>query len=284
MSPKLYDIDTLLDEVVTLPSLPSAVMRLTELIDSPECPLPEVAHVLSSDPSLAMKTLRLINSAYYGLSNKVSTLEHAVVLLGARVIKNLTLTATVFDSMSDSASDFLYHCVATGVAMGVLSKAGPVSRFIASSDEAFLYGLLHDIGRIVMVEAMPEEYARVVALARAENKPLWQAEREVIGVDHAELGGRLAQRWRLNAAMVEAIAGHHDIAKTTGEYGCIGAMLSLADFVAWESGLPSYEGAAVVLDPKMFDSAGVAVSQIPAAMERYFDSFDTIQDFVQLLA
>lgn len=276
---KQYDIETLLDEVVTLPSLPDTVERLTELIDSPDCPLSEVARVISSDPALAIKTLRLINSAYYGLSNKVTTIEHAVVLLGAKVIKNLALTATVFDSMSKTASTFLAHCVGCGVAMGVFSRAGAAGKMIASGDEAFLFGLLHDIGRIIFVETMPREYAEVIAAAQRRSIPLWQAERELIGVDHAELGGRLAQRWRLNPPMVDAISGHHEPAKIGPDFQCIAAALGLADYTAYESGMPCYEGVHGFAADELWPLAQVGPHNLPSILEDYFELFPAIQEF-----
>ena len=101
---KPCDIDTLLDEVVTLPSLPSSVAHIMRLVSDPQCPLSAVAQAISSDPPLAMKTLRLVNAAYYGLRQQVGTIEHAVVLLGIKVIKNLAFTATVFDIMKPLSS------------------------------------------------------------------------------------------------------------------------------------------------------------------------------------
>ncbi len=281
---KIYDIDTLLDEVVTLPSLPDTVVRLTDVIDSPDCPLSEIAHIISSDPALAMKTLRLINSAYYGLTNKVTTIEHSVVLLGAKVIKNLALTATVFDSMSQTAGSFLAHCAGVGVAMSTFSRVGAAGRIIASSDEAFLFGLLHDIGRIIFAEAMPQHYASVIEMARRDGMPLWQAERQLIGVDHAELGGKLADRWRLNKPMVDAISGHHNPAIIEGEFQCIAATLSLADFTAYESGLPCYDGVTTKAADEAWDLAKIKPVQLPEILDNYFELYPTVQDFVQLLA
>ncbi len=279
---KHHDIDSLLDDVITLPSLPDSVERLTQLIDSPDCPLSEVARVISSDPALAIKTLRLINSAYYGLSNPVTTIEHAVVLLGAKVIKNLALTATVFDSMSKTAGAFLAHCVGCGVAMGVYSRSGAAGRMIASGDEAFLFGLLHDIGRVIFVETMPREYAEVVNAARNSSTPLCQIERELIGADHAELGGRLAERWRLNPPMIDAIAGHHDPMKVGENFRSIAATLGLADYTAYESGMPSFEGIIATAPPELWNIAEVNPAHLPEILDNYFELFPSIQEFSQL--
>jgi HD-like signal output (HDOD) protein len=281
---KRYDIETLLDEVVTLPSMPTTVTKLTELIDSPDCALSEVSQVISADPALAMKTLRLVNSAYYALSNEVQSIEHAVVLLGAKVIKNLALTATIFDSMSQGAEDFLLHCAATGIAMGAFCKAGAMGEFGTSQDEAFLFGLLHDVGRIILEESIPEEYAHVCDTARKQNIPIYKAEREIVGVDHAELGGYLAEKWSLSPPMIAAIAGHHDAGKAQGDFQVIAAALCLSDFTATAIGLPSRAGIQAEIPDEMWALTGLSVDDIPDILNGFFGSYTTITEFAELLS
>ena len=185
-------LDHLLEEVVTLPSLPSTVAHITQLLNDPNATLQEVGKAIAADTALALKTLRLVNSAYYGVRENVNTVEHAAVLLGMKVIKNLVFTAAVFDSLQFGEEDLLRHNVACGIAMKYLSESGLVqAEGFESADEGFVYGLLHDVGKIVMQHYMEEDARAVMDACVGQELAATEAEREVIGVDHAEIGATI---------------------------------------------------------------------------------------------
>lgn len=281
-----YDIDALLDEVVTLPSLPSTVARITELVNNPDTPLSEVGKAIASDPALALKSLRLVNSAYYGLREKVSSVEHAVVLLGAKVIRNLVFTASVFQTLESAEEDFLRHCVACGVAMKNLCETPGVSRSAAlTGGEAFIFGLLHDTGKLLFREFLPREYAEVAALSTDRRVPWVQAEKEVLGITHADLGARLARKWKLSDELADAIAGHHDVANCVvpGHRGAA-ALLGAADYICHACGLAE----AGVVPPRLSDEAwaltGLDSVNVLSALEATFASYGSIEELVALAA
>jgi putative nucleotidyltransferase with HDIG domain len=280
MTAKLYDIDALLEEVVTLPSMPDSLAKITDLVNDPACALKDVAQAISADPSIALKTLRLVNSAYYGLGQEVSTMEHAVVLLGVKVIKNLALTATVFDTVKGGAEDLLYHSVSCGVSMRMLAEAGVLGDQVETADEAFVFGLLHDIGKVILAEYMPDEYEEVPALAQDRGITWSQAEIELIGVDHAELGARLAKQWKLSPPIVNAIAGHHDLSKSEEPFRRISATLSIADYLSILSGFTSNDLAPVAPPLEAWELSGLNSSLTAGVTERYFES---LQDMGELL-
>jgi len=279
---KVDQIDHLLEEVVTLPSLPDTVIRVTELVNSPDCSLAEVGKAISADPGLALKTLRLVNSAYYGVRQEVTSIEHAVVLLGEKVIKNLVFTAMVFDKFKVGAGHFLRHCVASGIAMRSLAQAVPLENQ-PEPDELFIYGLLHDVGRIVFHEFLADEYAQALGVAHEKRLPLYQAEREVLQTDHAEMGGRLAKNWKLPEPMPEAIAHHHDAAAcdtlATVE---LAAMLSIADHMCALSGFPSEPGVCTDVTPEAWQAFGVDSAQIPAILDRFLDNLPAVDELLRL--
>ena len=277
-----FDIDTLLDEVVTLPSLPDSVMKLTEMLDDPGVDMKSVAQVISSDPAIALKTLRLVNSAYYGLGQEVTNVEHATVLLGAKVLKNLAMTATAFDCMKSSASYFLRHSVGCGMAMKSMVLSGAVKGFVGSEDEAFTYGLIHDIGKVILEEYLPDEYREVCQVVQDDAIPWYQAERQVIGVDHAELGARLAQNWKLTPAVVNAIRGHHDLSDCAEEHKVLAANLSIANQICNLSGYRSHpENYTEVVD-EMFAVSGIDCDALPAIVEQYFNMRASIDELLAL--
>ena len=277
-----FDIDTLLDEVVTLPSLPDSVVKLTEMLNDPGVDMKSVAHVISSDPAIALKTLRLVNSAYYGLGQEVTNVEHATVLLGAKVLKNLVMTATAFDCMKSSATAFLRHSVACGIAMKSLVNTGSIKGFVGSEDEAFTYGLIHDIGKVILEEYLPDEYTEVCEVVRDEGIPWYMAERAVIGVDHAELGARLAQNWKLTPPVVNAIRGHHDLANCAPEHKVLAAGLSIANQLCNLSGYRAHpENYAEVVD-EMFAVSGIDCDAVFAITGQYFKLRPSIDELLSL--
>lgn len=277
-----FDIDTLLDEVVTLPSLPDSVTRLTEKLNDPDADLKAVAQVISSDPAITLKTLRLVNSAYYGLGQEVTTVEHATVLLGAKVLKNLVMTATAFDCMQSSATAFLRHSVGCGIAMKALVAEDAIRGYTGTGDEAFTYGLIHDIGKVILEEYLPEEYKEVCQLVQDEAIPWYQAERRVLGVDHAQLGARLAQNWKMTPPAVNAIRGHHDLAECAEEHKVLAASLSVANQLCNLSGLRAHpENYTEVVD-EMFAVSGIDCDALPAIAARYFAMRESIDELLAL--
>ncbi len=277
-----FDIDTLLDEVVTLPSLPDSVAKLTEMLDDPSCDMKAVAAIISGDPAIALKTLRLVNSAYYGLGQEVTSVDHATVLLGAKVLKNLAMTATAFECMKTSATHFLTHSVACGFAMKSIVLSGCIKGFVGSEDEAFTYGLIHDIGKVILEEYMPDEYAAVSALVEAEGIPWYQAEQRVIGVDHAELGARLAQKWKLTPAVVNAIRGHHELSKCEEAHRELAANLSIANQMCSLSGYLAHpKNTTLVLD-ETYVAAGMTCETLPGLTEQYFNLHGSIDELLSL--
>lgn len=282
MPPAFVDVDQLLDEVVTLPSLPDTVVQLNQMLSDPDCSMADVAKTISMDPAIALKTLRLVNSAYYGLGQEVKTVDHAVVMLGAKVIKNLVLTASVFDTFEGSIGRFLEHCISAGVAMKVLAAHGPIKRDLASPDEAFVFGLLHDIGKVVLHQFMPAETDRVAQLVQQKRISWYHAELEVIGVDHATIGARLAQKWKLNKAIVAAIAFHHDIASCPPDYLHTAGTLAVANHFVSCAGYPSYDNVVLHLDDQAWEASGLDRAVLPVAIEGFCAALTEVQELLAM--
>lgn len=284
MSGPPYDIDLLLDEVVTLPSMPEALVRITELINDPDSQMTDIAHAIATEPAIALKTLRIVNSAYYGLGQEVKTVEHAVVLLGMKVIKNLVLTATVFQAIEGAAERFLKHSIGCGIAMRTLAQTESLRARFESPEEAFLYGLLHDIGKVILAEYLPDECERVNERARDEGLAWHEAERAVIGVDHAELGARLAMKWKLDSAMVAAIEAHHDIQRAPGEYRSHAAALAVANYLAGASGYGCEAQPVLQMDATTWEATGLSAETLDAIANRFFSAIPDIDDLLMLAA
>lgn len=279
------DIDHLLDDVVTLPSLPSTLARITELVDNPDTPLSEVGKVIAIDPSISMKTLRLVNSAYYGFRENVNSVEQAVVLLGMKVMRNLVLSATVFDTFKSGGEGFFRHSVACGTVMRILVHGKATVDDSQSTQDAFVYGLLHDVGKIILDQFLPDECARAAETARSEGIPWFEAERKIIGADHAELGARLAEKWKLSGEIVSAIAGHHDLAQCRAEkYEELAAKLAVADYICYSSGISAQDGVSFSVEEGVWEKAKVSSEDISSVMDQFFGALPQIDELVSLVA
>ena len=278
------DIDTLLDEIITLPSLPSIIGKINKLLENPETPLGEVGQVVSTDPAISLKTLRLINSAYYALREKVTSVEHAVVMLGSKVVRNLVLTATVFDNMKGGADSFIRHSICCGIAMEVLARHHR-SALPLQADEAFVFGLLHDVGKVIFLQYLPEECELVLKQMQDEHIPMYVAERTVIGADHSAIGSQLALRWKLPDPLVQAIAGHHELELCLDDGArMLAANLAVADYICHASGMTDAPGNSPVVDDETWAASGLTSKDMPKILGEFFEALPNVDELVKLAA
>lgn len=210
--------------VRSLPPLPTAVQRLMLLTGEVEVDFRQIARVIESDPTLTARTLRAANSPFYGVSRRVQTVQQATVLLGRDAILNLSLSVSVLNMQNDlqkrwpvEPAAFGRHSIAVALAARALAKA----LHLPDPEEAFVAGLMHDIGKLILLVHFGDEYARLVLAARNSASPLHRLEREFFEIDHAKAGQALCQHWNLPPSLTRAVAEHH--AEAPG---------SLADVVA----------------------------------------------------
>ena len=204
-------IDDVVRNLLELPSLPDVVMELLSSIDVQDVDISVLARKVSHDQALMAKTLRLANSPVYGLQVKVTTLTQAITFLGFQATRNLIIAAAVTGCFTEGKcagfdfKGFWRHSIATAACAKVLAR-----RMKFNQDYAFTAGLLHDIGRLVLVTSYPELYAQALALRKERDCELIEAEREVLGVDHVQAGIALAGHWNFSDTMRLAIAHHHN--------------------------------------------------------------------------
>jgi putative nucleotidyltransferase with HDIG domain len=217
-------------ELHDLPSPPAVVMELLSSIDEPDADIALLAKKVATDQALTAKTLRLANSSLYGLSVKVTTIQQAITYLGFHTTRKLITTAALtgcFPSRQCAGFDdkaFWRHAIATAACARVLARHLRINQ-----DIAFTAGLLHDVGRLVLVTLHPERYAAVIAHHDAHGVTLLDAEREVMAVDHVMAGIALARQWGFSDTMRQAIAFHH--APETAGAGFLATIVHVANAV-----------------------------------------------------
>ncbi|NOZ56203.1 MAG: HDOD domain-containing protein [Calditrichaeota bacterium] len=229
------DLAKIVRRIKNLPTLPVVVTQLMEAVNNPSFSASDVSRIISNDQALVSKILRIVNSAFYGLPKRVSTVTQATVILGFNTIKNLALGATVFEMFSkgtgedDSCNraEFWKHSIGTGVATKLLAREIRYS----NPEEAFVSGLIHDIGKVVLDQFLHNEFAEVCRVAREDGIRFIDAERIVLNVTHGEIGHWLAQKWNLPNQLDESIWLHHDPGAARHAPRLV-AMVHLADAIA----------------------------------------------------
>ncbi len=197
----------------TLPSPPDTYLRMIDTLRSESATLQDVGRQVARDPAMSTKLLQMVNSAFFGLRHRVASPAHAVSLLGIETVTHLALSAGIFDQLDTSLADAFDL---KALWRHSLKVAGLTGAFCAElglgreqSEEPILAGLLHDLGKLVLIAAHTEAYRGVVTLARRHSLPMHRAEKESLGIDHARLGAYLMGLWGLPYGAVEAVALHH---------------------------------------------------------------------------
>ena len=219
------------DALKSLPTFPESVLRLNRLLseDGAKESLQKIAGVIETDPVLCARILRLVNSAFYGVSGAIITVFDALLMLGLDVVKGLVVSTTVSDMFSgrDSALDGLWeHSYGCAIAAGALGRTLGMSR----CEELSAAALMHDLGKMVLASQLTDEYRAVVAQAVADGRTIRETEAKMLGVTHDEIGHWLVLRWKLPVAIAEPIARHHEPMKA-GKYADTASVVHVADLM-----------------------------------------------------
>lgn len=254
----------ILKKVNELPSLPGIANRVIQLIDDPEAPSRHLCEVISRDQVLTSKILKMVNSAYYGLPRKISTLTEAVTILGLETLRTLAIGISAFRTLGYdtgvkglSAGRVIQHSVACAAAAKLIARKID----FPMAEQAFLAGLLHDIGKMVMLKFLSDEYALIVEKTNTEEINVVRAETEVLGIDHAQLGKILAEKWNLPDVLAEPIATHHKPEKDS-ENLLITEIVHLANAVAVSAGYGLGNNQDYFLDLSSLKDVGLSFDEL----------------------
>lgn len=201
---------SLVGTVKDLPVLPKTYFALRKKLQDPEVSMSELVEVVEKDVAISAKIFQLVNSAFFGLPLEVSSIKTAVSFLGVQMLQNLVLAAEVFSMVNDTTAlpgfsfEELQAHSQLAAKIAIRLPAAPLTR-----DIAVMAALVHDVGKLVLATRSPRHFARALAEASGEHVPLFAAERQLMGVTHAEVGAYLLGIWGLPSPVVEAVAHHH---------------------------------------------------------------------------
>jgi len=203
----------IVSQINSLPSLPSLYSELMNAMQSSDSSIQQIGQIIAKDIAMTAKVLQIVNSAFFGIPRHISNPEQAVGLLGLDTVKALILTAGVFSSSSQirvagfKADTLWSHSIATGAIAREIARAESMDR--QDIDNAFMAGLLHDVGQLIIAAEIPAQYGEVLKKLQNEPDSLHLIEHQIIGSTHAEVGAYLLGLWGLPDAIVEAVAFHH---------------------------------------------------------------------------
>jgi HD-like signal output (HDOD) protein len=200
-----------------LPSVPSVYFQVLKELQSPHARIDKIGEIVGTDPGMTAKLLQLVNSAFFGISRRIASPAEAVQLLGIGTVRSLALSIHAFSSFEGSkAAAFSLqrvwnHSLQTG--LGARKIAQLVNEDAQMADESFITGLLHDLGKMMLCSNSPDEYQRASDLARDQHIAIGEAEQQIFGATHADIGAYLLGLWGLPVSIVEGVALHHTPAK-----------------------------------------------------------------------
>jgi putative nucleotidyltransferase with HDIG domain len=218
------NVSNVLDHIQKLPSLPSVVIEILQNFDNERVDVTTLAKKIACDQAIVARVLRVANSPFFGLSGQVGSIFEAVSILGFNNLRGLVTAAAIINAFPNSEkgfdwSEFWCHGISTAVSAKVLAK-----RVGLNPETAFTAGLLHDIGKLVMGVYFPQVFMQVHEFEDGGSIEALQAERALLGMDHAVLGGEVAKRWNFPPGIQVAVELHHTEAR-------VGAEMTLADVV-----------------------------------------------------
>jgi putative nucleotidyltransferase with HDIG domain len=224
--------------MIDIPTLPEVYRELFRRLQDEEVTVPAVAEIIARDQALTARILHLVNSAFYGCQQQITTIKRAVVVLGLRAVRNTALTTSVFDyfgAEADGETVDLARFWEHSVAVAAICRTLAASRLPQHQDEAWVAGLLHDVGKLVEKRHFPEDFDHIRQVAAEQGLPWYDCEGRLFAVNHAQIGKAVLRNWNFPAAVVEAVHLHHspEAARRNPQ---LSALVHVADVLAYGMG------------------------------------------------
>jgi HD-like signal output (HDOD) protein len=263
------DLQILVDQSPQISSLPTIFYQINEAVEDPESSFVEIGEIISGDPSLSARLLRIVNSSFFGFPNKIETITHAVTIVGMAQLRDLALATTVVNQFKGipknliNMEKFWLHSVATGLTAKVIA----IYRREANADRFYLMGMLHDLGRLLLLLNIPDSMKTVMD-KYAAGGTMYDVENDVLGFDHAAAAGQLMQSWQLPGMLQEAVTYHHK-PQQAPHYPVAASIVHVADFIAHGMELGSCgERFVPPLHPKAWEILELPLSLLPSILEQ----------------
>ena len=261
MSAVSADARALISDTVEVASLPSVVMQAMELLNYPNTSASEIGQIISQDPALSVRLLKIVNSAFYGFPSRIDTISRAITIIGTLELTDLIIGSSAihtFEKIPNQLVDmetFWKHSLYTGVVTRILAR----NLRAPNTERCFVMGLLHDIGALILYRQRPDQSRQALELAIEQSMPLHVAEREIFSFDHGEVGAALMHAWKLPESFIE-VARHHHQPLAADRYRLETATIHLADVITGMAhGTINSNKQVTQLEPGAWELTGLSV-------------------------
>jgi len=251
------DFENLIQRSCDLPTLPSVASKVVALVSEPGTTAEELNKAIMTDQSLAARVLKLANSSFYGCLRSVSTLTQAIMIIGFNTIKNIVLAASMKETYKrfGLTEKMLYeHSVGVAIASQIIARECKIKNV----EEAFLVGLFHDIGKVIINNNMPDQYQKVMEKVYNKNCSFSKAEQELLGFTHSMVGALVVKKWKLSSEVENVIRYHNMISRLNNDDPYLlqlTAVVNLADATCYKIGIGTKKPLSI--DLARFKSAGI---------------------------
>ena len=263
-----------------VPALSPTATQLLGRLARRNCEIHELAALIERDPLLSAQILAIANSAGFGRAHQISSIQHAIAMVGLGTVRKFALARSISNlfgrskiAPSFSLTRFNLHSVATGMFLELLTEYVPLE----DAEDAFLAGLFHDVGKLVIAVALPEEYETILTAAAVTRKPLVENERLVLHTDHAELSAMAVDYWGLSESIRAAAAHHHEPDKSPGVPGKVSLALAVAqvDAVVNAAGMSLLPPSLIQQEVPPIEFEGFSLNQC-SLLERFAVEWSTM--------
>jgi len=257
------ELKGLLLAVKDLPTLPTVLEDVSKLLEDPRSSTQQVAKLISRDQVLSAKVLKMVNSPVYGFPGRISTIQHALVLLGYNVIRGLIISTSVFELMTTSMSGLWEHSVGCAMACGVIAREAGFKE----PEEYAVAGLLHDLGKVIVALQLPQAREEIEQAVAQKDLPYLEAEKKILGFGHDRVNAWVADHWNLPLNLKIGISGHHRPVSAQ-HYPKMACVVHVGDFVTRVLEIGSGgEDHVPFLDPQALELLSLELSRLDKVMD-----------------
>ena len=276
-------VERLNKKEIVLPEIPSVVFELNEVIANPMSSANHIARVVNRSPSLTALLLKIVNSSFYGFPSKIDKVSHAVTLIGTREISGLALGISILSIFKNIPREMIdmYSFLKHSLACGILSRILAAQKNCGQTEQLFVSGLLHDLGRLILYLYFTEESRNILSRARNNNKLLYQEEYDYLGCDHAQVGKQLMEQWKLPVLLENNVLYHHK--PSEAQQPIPAAIVHLADIIVNSLGIGSSgEKFVPPLDTAAWENLDMPLNGFGTVIGQTTHQFSALESILQL--
>lgn len=282
----MIDTNAIVQSVKEFPPFPEAASRALKVLDDPDASVGQLISIVEYDQSITANVLKICNSAYYGLTRQIRSLREGLVLLGNSELKNIVLASTTAKFFQKENKGYALdkgelwkHAVACAIIARIVSNR--VGR--PENPSLFTGALLHDMGKVVLDTFVDRYFEQIIALVKGENYSFLEAESKMLGINHAEVGAKMAESWNFPDDIVRAIRLHH-APEEAPEDDEITALICLANIITLSVGVAvGRDGLSCRGNEDIMKRYGLKATDLQQIVADFYDEYDKVQDILRLV-